>query len=173
MSGLDPQDSPLLIPDELPSADNITFLDTSFFTKHRERLPTPAEIREAAGFEGKIWRPPPVSFPSLNLIVKFGRKVYGWCRDGEKTLIYMQLIEGATLEHEWPAMIVEEKYEICTQLHGMLHELRQLRQDPSDRFIGTINRQCAQDVIFQEKKFEVFSDVTSFHDWYSGVVSHI
>ncbi|XMA10605.1 hypothetical protein WAI453_003396 [Rhynchosporium graminicola] len=82
----------------------------------------------------------------------------------------MQLIEGATLEHEWPAMIVEEKYEICTQLHGMLHELRQLRQDPSDRFIGTINRQCAQDVVFQEKKFEVFSDVTSFHDWYSGVV---
>ncbi|XMA10604.1 hypothetical protein WAI453_003395 [Rhynchosporium graminicola] len=75
MSGLDPQDSPLLIPDELPSADNITFLDTSFFTKHRERLPTPAEIREAAGFEGKIWRPPPVSFPSLNLIVKFGRSI--------------------------------------------------------------------------------------------------
>ncbi|KAL2070322.1 hypothetical protein VTL71DRAFT_13348 [Oculimacula yallundae] len=197
MSALEPHCSFLLLPDKLPSADNITFLETSFFTKHRELLPTPAEVREAAGPISKIFRPPPVSFPSMNLIVKYGRsitkaegqclwavhrlcpnvpvpEVYGWCQDGGETFIYTQLIGGATLEHEWPGMDVEEKYEICTQLHGMLNELRQLRQDPSDQFIGTINRQPVQDVIFEHKHFEVFSDVTSFHDWFSGVVmSHM
>ncbi|KAK0124696.1 hypothetical protein ONS95_009640 [Cadophora gregata] len=193
MSAPQPQCGPLLLPDELPSADNITFPETSFFKKDGALLPTPAEVREAAGPQGGI-RLPPVSFPTMNLIVKYGRyitkaegqclwavrrlcpkipvpEVYGWCQDGKETFIYMQLIEGATLEQEWPRMIVDEKYEVCVQLRGMLDELRQLRQDPSDRFIGTINRQSVQDVIFDfDHPCKVFSDVTSFHDWFSREV---
>lgn len=40
-------------------------------------------------------------------------EVYGWCQDQGETFIYMQLVDGITLEDAWPDMVVEEKHEIC------------------------------------------------------------
>jgi hypothetical protein len=48
----------------------------------------------------------------------------------------MQLIDGVTLEKLWLDLDVEEKYQICMQLHHMLENLRQLRQDPAAPFIS-------------------------------------
>lgn len=150
---------PYLLPSSLSSADNISFFDTSFFTNGHKCLPTPAEVRHAAGPQTKMDQPVPVSFPSMNLIVKHGLtirmtegqclwairrlcpnvpvpEVYGWCQDEGGTFIYMQKIEAATLEQEWPGLGVEEKYEICRQLRFILNELRQLQQDSSMPFIG-------------------------------------
>lgn len=153
------RNGPYLRPSSLPSADNITFFDTSFFANGHKRLPTPAEVRLAAGPQTKMSRPVPVSFPSMNLIVKYGLtistaegqcllairhlcpnvpvpEVYGWCQDEGETFIYIEKVEAATLEQEWPNLDTEERYEICTQLRCIIDELRQLQQDPSNLFIG-------------------------------------
>jgi hypothetical protein len=65
-------------------------------------------------------------------------EVYSWCRDRDQTFIYMQLIDGITLEDAWLELVIEEKYEICVQLHSILGELRQLRQDSTNPFTGKI-----------------------------------
>jgi hypothetical protein len=113
---------------KLPNAHTEIFPSSTFFgqeTKPRQ-LPTPAEVRARAALENHVdintWRPPPVVFPDLNLLVKYGGavsvaegqclwmirtylghevlvpEVYGWCLDGEETFIYMELIRGSTLE---------------------------------------------------------------------------
>jgi aminoglycoside phosphotransferase len=124
-------------------------------------LPSPAEIRQAAGDQHAIRRPPPARFPALKLIVKYGSssavtiaegqclwairrliptvpvpEVYGWCHDEGQTFIYMELIEGSTLEEAWPDMDIEDRYSICSQLNSVLEDLRSLRQDPAHPFIG-------------------------------------
>lgn len=154
-----PYMSPYLVPSLLPSADNISFRDSSFFVREDAQLPTPAEVRRAAGTNYRAGRPPPVLFPSLNLLVKYGSaitvaeeqclwaigrfvpdvpvpEVYGWCRDNSETFIYMQLVGGITLEQSWPDLSVEERLDICKQLRHIVGNLRQLRQDPADQFIG-------------------------------------
>lgn len=145
----------------LPSGDTVWFRDSTFFTMGNARLPSPADVRLAAGSEKNPNRPTPVVFPSLKLIVKYGQaievaegqclwairrllpavpvpEVYGWCREDEQTFIYMELIDGITLEQAWPDLDVEEKYEICIQLHQILGNLRQLRQDPATPFVGKV-----------------------------------
>jgi aminoglycoside phosphotransferase (APT) family kinase protein len=66
-------------------------------------------------------------------------EVYGWCREQGETFIYMQLVEGITLEQAWPNFDIEDKYEICQQLQRILENLRLLKQDPSSPFIGMLN----------------------------------
>jgi hypothetical protein len=63
---------------------SITFQSSSFFLHHTV-LPTPDEVRHAAGTAGKFdppasvqvdsWRWAVVRFPSLGLIVKYGRQI--------------------------------------------------------------------------------------------------
>lgn len=105
--------------------------DSSFFKEHRASvLPNPAEVRainecldNLDNFFGRMYnRPPPVKFPSLGLIVKYGSdptvteaetqhmvyrqlkgkvpvpEVFGWTEDGGQVFIYMSLIEGETLQ---------------------------------------------------------------------------
>src|SRR5271163_747194 len=109
----------IVSPSELPNAHTEIFPSSTFFrqgTKPRQ-LPTPAEVRAQAALKNhpyiNTWRPPPAVFPDLNLLVKYGGavsitegeclwlirtclgdkvpvpEVYGWCRDGEETFIYM------------------------------------------------------------------------------------
>ena len=70
-----PYMSPYLLPSILPQADNISFTDSSFFARHDSQLPTPEEVRRAAGANFRIGRPPPVRFQSLNLLVKYGSAI--------------------------------------------------------------------------------------------------
>ena len=149
---------------ELPRDENVTFQDSSFFARPPGILPSPAKVRAAAVAANKTGRPSnrphPVRFPGLNLMVKYGSyvkvaegqclwairrlladavpvpEVYGWCRDGKETFIYMELIQGDTLEDRWGGLGTEEKVDICAQLRRMVNALRQLRQDPADQFIG-------------------------------------
>lgn len=105
--------------------------------------------------------PRPVLFRSLNLVVKYGLAIniaeaqclwavrnlvpslpvpelYGWRQDNGQTFIYMQLIDGITLEEGWPDLDIEEKNNICIELRHILGDLRQLRQDPIAPFIGKL-----------------------------------
>lgn len=143
----------------------MVFKDTAFFTTGNVSLPTPADVRRAAGPKATWRRPLPVMFPALNLIVKYGTditvaegqcmwalrhllpsvpvpEVYGWCREQGQTFIYMQLVEGTTLEEVWPNLDTEDRYEVCRQLQRIFEDLRQLKQDPDyPQFIGTFELQ--------------------------------
>lgn len=150
---------------DLPKHEIITFEDSSFFVRHGKDSPSPspAEVRDRAradGFKYPHWRLPPVRFKDLGLLVKAGSyitiaegqclwairrflgdqlpvpEVYGWCRDGNEVFIYMELIEGATLNERWGELTSTERTSVCGQLRSMLSSSSRLRQDPEDVFIG-------------------------------------
>ena len=158
MARRDAREGPYLLPSMLPSSNDISFTQTTFFASGNTRLPSPAEVRRAGG-EANMNRPRPVVFRSLGLVVKYGLvikvteaqclwavrnlvptlpvpELYGWCQDNGQTFINMQLIDGITLEEGWPDLDIEEKMNICVELRHMLGDLRQLRQDPTAPFIG-------------------------------------
>nr|KMM66511.1 hypothetical protein CPAG_02850 [Coccidioides posadasii RMSCC 3488] len=78
--------------------------------------------RKAFGDAGPQWNPPPASFASMGLFVKWGANImiaegqslyavrhflkgsvpvpelYGWRTDGGEVFIYMELVHGQTLE---------------------------------------------------------------------------
>ncbi|KUJ14488.1 phosphotransferase enzyme family protein-like protein [Mollisia scopiformis] len=173
----------------LPPSEDIYFRNTAFFASGNSSLPTPADVRRAAGPKATSNRPTPVAFSALNLIVKYGPtititegqclwaikhllpsvpvpEVYGWCREQGETFIYMQLVEGVTLEQAWPDFDIEHKYEICLQLQRILDDVRQLKQDPTSPFIGDINQEPLHDVMFQTNQpAGPFSNVPAFNDW--------
>ena len=143
-----------------------TISDSSFFRERRaSTLPTPAEVRainEKSGdyFGTDFRRPPPVKFPSLGLIVKYGSdpsvteaetqnmayqrlkgkvpipEVFGWTVDGDQTFIYMALIEGETLEQRWHALNEEERETVCKELNSMAKAWRSL--EPPNFYVGKL-----------------------------------
>jgi len=160
MSRVTQGQGPLLTPSMLPIGENVIFEDSTFFARGHGSFPSPEEVRQL-GNTGPWAIPTPVSFRALNLLVKYGPKItvaegqcmwairkllpsvpvpeiYGWCRDEGHIFLYMQLIDGITLADAWPDLDVEEKYELCGQLDGMLGDLRELRQDPANPFIGKL-----------------------------------
>lgn len=149
----------------LPNAakQEMDFLESSFFKTNgpNRRLPTPAEVRALSPTHTTKPQPPPVKFEHLNLIVKFGPhvsvaeaqclwlirrvlphevpvpEVYGWRVDGRHVFIYMQLIRGQTLKDRWKLLSGPDKAAVCDQICQIVKSLRQIRQDPHDKFIGT------------------------------------
>jgi Phosphotransferase enzyme family len=148
----------------LPSNESVIFNDSSFF-KHHAALPSPAEVRQVANSNSLFSSHEPngavlVPFPTLGLMVKYSRyttiaegqclwairrilqtavpvpEVFGWCRDGESTFIYMELIEGITLEKRWDTLSASERVEICEQLSHMVSAMRRLEQSPDEKFVG-------------------------------------
>ncbi|RHZ56797.1 hypothetical protein CDV55_103555 [Aspergillus turcosus] len=168
---------------ELPDATKkeLDFTDTSFFTTSPGRqLPSPAEVRALAKEIG-IRPPTPLKFENLNLIVKFGpdhhvttteavnlwmiKKVFGdeipvpelfgWRVDDEDyVFIYMELIEGPTLEECWEHLSIIEKKSILDQLSRIIENLRRLEQDPSDQFID-------------QPRGGPFPSIKDFNDWFA------
>jgi hypothetical protein len=148
----------------LPDAtkQEMDFLESSFFKINglNRRLPTPAEVRALSPTHTISSQPPPVKFEHLNLIVKFGphvsvveaqclwliRKVlrhevpvpevYGWRVDGRHVFIYMQLIRGPTLKERWNLLSGSDRAAVCDQIRQIVRSLRQVEQDPHDKFIG-------------------------------------
>lgn len=150
----------------LPYDDEVDFHDSSFFQKHGfASLPSPAEIREVASRSEnpatkRRNRPPPVYFPSLSLCVKYGTEVtiaegqcllfvrstlsqhvpvpevYRWCKDDGQVFIYMELMDGVTLEKSWGGLKEEARLAICEQLRYMLDAWRGLGCDSDSAFIG-------------------------------------
>lgn len=157
---------------KLPAAESIVFKDTRFFTRHYA-LPSPSEVRMVANPHNLPHLQDPnkaaiVHFPSLQLTVKYSRyttiaegqclwavqqvlhdtvpvpEVYGWCLDGKSTFIYMQLVEGSTLEERWETLSTDERVDICGQLSDMVKAMRCLEQCPMDQFVGAYSLQLSQ-----------------------------
>ena len=115
-------------------------------------------------------------------------EIYGWCRDGEETFKYMELVRRSTLEQRWDELSTPERSSICDQLHPMIAALRTLTQSPR-ACVGKFNSfghvwdACLQlkiasirnigygqlpDVIFQGSTPPgPFSHVSTFQDWFS------
>lgn len=65
-------------------------------------------------------------------------EVYGWCQDGEEVFIYMQLIQGSTLEQRWDRLCETERFNLCDQLRNMVAALREIKQGPGESYVGSI-----------------------------------
>ncbi|KAF1956561.1 hypothetical protein CC80DRAFT_535230 [Byssothecium circinans] len=119
-----------------PYDKNIEFRDSTFFKTH-DTLPTPANVRRVASQSTNPMaqiptRPPPVLFPDQGLIVKYGTEItiaegqcllyirkalrdvpvpelFAWRKDDGQVFLYMELIEGITLEKKWETMGEEDK----------------------------------------------------------------
>jgi tRNA A-37 threonylcarbamoyl transferase component Bud32 len=147
----------------LPFDESIIFRDSSFFTQLHapSALPSPAEVRMSENIchhdqnHARLIR-----FPSLGLIVKYGRTItiaegqclwairrllfdvvpvpelYGWCRDGNEVFIYMQLVQGLTLEERWQTLSSQGKVKVCEELRMIVGALSHLEQDHTDQFVG-------------------------------------
>ena len=152
-------------PADLPNAEDIVFKDSSFFKTTNAKLPIPAQVRADAAqwndlSQTSSSRPPPVYYRNSNLLVKYGSQItlaegqclwlmrhflaqdvpvpeiYGWSKDGDETFLYMELIEGDTLEYRWDSLTQEERTAICAQLRRMTSAWRGLRQGPRAVFVG-------------------------------------
>lgn len=109
-------------------------------------------------------RPPPAIFEELGLFVKWGSsvqpseaqclyairqtlkgdvpvpEVYGWRTEGDEKYIYMEYMNGESLERVWPVMGHEDKAGICRELRTICQRLRQLEQDPEKPFIAILRK---------------------------------
>lgn len=107
-----------------------------------------------------FYRPPPVRIPSLGLLVKYGAdvtiheaktqimireklcgqvpipKVFAWVEDGGQVFIYMQLIQGETLQAQWHNLDEADRLSVCSQLKCMVASWRNLGQDGQECYIG-------------------------------------
>ena len=116
--------------------------------------------RKTFNLTGRNVCPPPVLIESMGLIVKWGTgiriaegqsqyairhclksavpvpEIYGWRTDGDEIFLYMEAISGKTLEQAWDEMRTDDRLSICGELRIILHNLRQLQQDPLEKFIG-------------------------------------
>ncbi len=158
---------PKVVLAHLPNAENIEFKDSSYFESTDAELPTPAQIRIDAPnrkrdhLRSSSSRPPPVFYQELNLLVKYGSEItlaegqclwfirhhlskgvpvpemYGWRKDGDETFLYMELINGDTLERRWNSLSERDRTAVCVQLSQMTSAWRGLRQESSPEFVGT------------------------------------
>lgn len=148
------------------------FLESTWFKSHgRTRdFPTPEYLRTIFKLREV---PRPVKFEDLGHIVKFGSHITTTeainqcairrvCRDTlpvsevhawrilerqdrkDEVFIYMQLIEGPTLQEQWPEMSATDKQSICSDLRTMVSCLRSLQDSESQQVIGKAFRQTAR-----------------------------
>lgn len=207
-------------PHSLPEGSSVTFRSSSFFSCNPQtaKLPSPSQVlaRKSAGSHaGGKFSHGPVFFHELGLAVKYGKgpevtiaegqslwairrylprvpvpEIYGWTEDGDLTFIYMELMPGVTLEKHWASLVEGERTAICEELKGVISELRSLRQDPNNQFIGMfkanlkyslqtnllfgdINHGPLGDRVFTDgipppRKHGPFASVSQLHDWFSA-----
>jgi aminoglycoside phosphotransferase (APT) family kinase protein len=53
-------------------------------------------------------------------------EVFGCCGEGGQVFIYMELVEGFTLEKIWETLEEEEREDVCVELRGMVDAWRGL-----------------------------------------------
>ncbi|KAF2123946.1 kinase-like protein [Dothidotthia symphoricarpi CBS 119687] len=182
-----------------PYSEKVIFQDSYFFQKPHAptSLPSPAEVRENQSMDPharNIRRPRPVRFPSMGLLVKYGTEitiaeaqcllfirrtlqtvpvpeVYGWCKDDNQVFIYMELMDGNTLEKSWEIMVEDDRLAICQQLRHMIDAWRSLENSYDPPFIGHVGKQPLLDIIFTDTCSQTagpFSSVTEFHNWFTS-----
>ena len=105
-----------------------------------------------------------VLFPDVGLVVKWGSnisigegqclwacqhllpgvvpvpEIFGWYTNREvgkdEVFLYMEYVQGITLEDCWSSLSSEDKHTITSQLREMLIRMRQVQQDANDMFLG-------------------------------------
>ncbi|TQV97344.1 phosphotransferase family protein [Cordyceps javanica] len=152
---------------------------SSFFREKRApALPSPSEIRLMNSSTGDVraenfHRPTPVRIPSLGLLVKYGAdvsvceaqtqqmvrekladqvpvpEIFGWTVDGGQVFIYMQLIEGDTLQARWANLDEVDRRSVCPQLRHMVDSVRSLPQENHGCYIGSLCGQPLNDIFLQ------------------------
>ncbi|KAL4801842.1 phosphotransferase enzyme family protein [Aspergillus unguis] len=154
--------------------------------------PDPRELHSPQNFV----RPPPVLFKNLGLLVKWGSdvstvegqvlyaigkllkgkvpvpEVYGWRTDGDVQYIYMEHIEGQTLQQTWNTLEADDRTSVCLQLRNIVDSLRELIQDPSDPFVGNISKGPLHDRSLGMPCLPdegPFPSVKEFHDWFAFI----
>ncbi len=194
--------SPTISSKSLPPSESATFTDSSFFSRNGPgaQLPSPAEARERSARQPKWTRKShlthPARFEELGL-VKFGRaprltvgegeclwalrlalpdfpvpEVYGWTQNDGQVFIYMELVQGVTLEDKWGTLDRAERTDICAHLRALVTKLRALRHAPDDDFfLGHVNREPFGDIIFVDNEDRdpagPFQSVFEFPEWWS------
>lgn len=63
-------------------------------------------------------------------------EVCGWTHNGGQAFIYMELVQGYTLEKQWDNLDPTGRVDICEQLSTLIAELRKLRHAPGEFFLG-------------------------------------
>lgn len=63
-------------------------------------------------------------------------EIYGWREDGDETFIYMELIDGDTLQERWTSLSSVDRVRLCEELREIIMSLRRLEQSPGEKFIG-------------------------------------
>ncbi|KAF2006939.1 phosphotransferase enzyme family protein [Amniculicola lignicola CBS 123094] len=147
------------------TANDALYYTNSTLLRSRYRLPTPQEVRAGApvGLKRGRYVATNVIFPLLNIFVKFGPsvlqseaeslrfvreklgnrvpvpEVYGWYQDSKEAILFMDLVEGITLQEQWPSLSREEKEGVYQDIKGIVEALRTLRQDKGREFIGAIS----------------------------------
>ncbi|KAJ5289505.1 uncharacterized protein N7443_009758 [Penicillium atrosanguineum] len=156
--------------------------DSSFFREHQaSTLPNPAEVRSINEGSGNIrgtrfYRPPPVKFPLLGLIVKSGAdttvteaetqnmgykqlkgkvpvpEVFGWTENGGQVFIYMSLIRGEPLEQRWGALNDEERNAVCKELNDMAKAWISLEKPDQTLYVGGLDNQPLNDIFLSSHR---------------------
>ncbi|KAJ7766852.1 kinase-like domain-containing protein [Mycena metata] len=88
-------------------------------------------------------------------------EVYGWCRDEEETFIYMEYLDGRTLQSCLDQLTDDELQDIAAQMASMLRGVRSLRQPPQDIFIGSPSRGSVQDQLWRHRGREPLGPLTT------------
>ncbi|KAH7354216.1 kinase-like domain-containing protein [Plectosphaerella cucumerina] len=155
--------------------------ESSFFKERQAGdLPSPAVVRATNIASGHLRasyfnRPPPVKFPSLGLVVKYGAdvtiteartqkmvreqvgsqvsipEVFGWAEDEGQGFIYMSLIQGETLCDRWGDMSETERRSVCAELKSMATAWRALPQGGPECFIGSFGEQPLNDIFLNSR----------------------
>ncbi|KAM5361432.1 hypothetical protein ACJZ2D_013122 [Fusarium nematophilum] len=191
---------------DIPSGEDAVFKNK--FPPGLLSLPSPDAVRDEAVKSDNpkvkyLERPPPVRFPSLGLLVKYGSQVsideghclvlvkelaptvpvpevYGWCEHGGQSFIYMELIQGPTLEEIWGDLDEKDRISVCQELRGMVQTWRGLSQDTTEAtgatkppFIGNVRGQHLLDIVFTSGNCPTtgpFQSVSQFHDYFTVTI---
>ncbi|CRK29860.1 hypothetical protein BN1708_015701, partial [Verticillium longisporum] len=143
-------------------------------------------------------RPPPVMYESLGLVVKFGRmdqvhvsegrclwvlrrilpdvpvpEIYGWTTQDDCVLLYMELVQGVTVENCWPRMTEDQRGVLWDNLMEMVSKLRTLSRDSPHPLISRIDGSALYDVEVNGNRDKrpwtgPFDSVKALHDWFAN-----
>ncbi|KAI0116738.1 hypothetical protein F4814DRAFT_447743 [Daldinia grandis] len=146
----------------LPSDSSVVFKESTCFSENgpNSSLPSPAIVRATQKSRHLSRSMTPCASGQS---AAFGLTKYLFLK-------CMELIQGETLENKWESLSKPERIDVCGQLRVILSELRSLKQDPENQFLGHINRQPLLDIMFTDEtkpSAGPFSSVKKFHDWLS------
>lgn len=65
-------------------------------------------------------------------------EIYGWKTDGHETFLYMELVEGVTLEKAWDTLSCDQRTAVYRDVRQILDTLRKLKQDQRRPYIGKL-----------------------------------